>query len=117
MNIRRFRALHQAGATYAEIARECGCDPRTVRKYLAEDADSVPPVAPSRLGTQPRLIEPFIELVESWLRINLGLKASVIYERLVSDYGFTGHYQRVKMFTAEARPRIAAELAEQDENR
>jgi predicted transcriptional regulator len=38
MNIRRFRALHQAGASYAEIARECGCDPRTVRKYLAEDA-------------------------------------------------------------------------------
>jgi len=30
MNIRRFRVLHQAGATYAEIARECGCDPRTV---------------------------------------------------------------------------------------
>jgi transposase len=63
-----FRALHEAGATYAEIARECGCDPRTVRKYLAEDAASVPPVAPLRAGTQPRLIEPFIELAESWLR-------------------------------------------------
>jgi transposase len=116
MNIRRFRALHQAGATYAEIGRECGCDPRTVRKYLAEDADSVPPSAPTRLGSQPRLIDPFVELVESWLRTDLGLKASVIHERLVTDYGFTGHYQRVKMFAAEARPRIAAELAEQDEN-
>ena len=30
MNIRRFRALHVGGATYAEIARECGCDWRTV---------------------------------------------------------------------------------------
>ena len=116
MNIRRFRALHQAGATYAEIGRECGCDPRTVRKYLAEDADCVPPSAPSRLGSQPRLIDPFVELVESWLRTDLGLKASVIHERLVTDYGFTGHYQRVKMFAAEARPRIAADLAEQDEN-
>ena len=38
MNIRRFRALHDAGASYAEIAHECGCDWRTVRKYLAEDA-------------------------------------------------------------------------------
>jgi hypothetical protein len=38
MNIRRFRALHAAGATYAEIGRECGVDWRTVRKYLAEDA-------------------------------------------------------------------------------
>ena len=46
MNIRRFRALHAAGATYAEIARECGCDWRTVRKYLAEDAVSAPPAAP-----------------------------------------------------------------------
>jgi transposase len=36
MNIRRFRALHAAGATFAEIGRECGCDWRTVRKYLAE---------------------------------------------------------------------------------
>ena len=116
MNIRRFRVLRQAGATYAEIARECGCDPRTVRKYLAEDAESVPPTAPSRLGSQPRLIEPFIGLVESWLRADLNLKASVIHERLVAEYGFGGHYQRVKMFAAEARPRIAAELAEQDEN-
>jgi hypothetical protein len=96
-------------ATYAEIGRECGCDPRTVRKYLAEDASSVPPAASSRLGSQPRLIEPFVELVESWLRTDLGLKASVIHERLVTDYGFTGHYQRVKMFAAEARPRIAAD--------
>jgi hypothetical protein len=38
MNIHRFRALHAAGATFVEIGRECGCDWRTVRKYLAEDA-------------------------------------------------------------------------------
>jgi hypothetical protein len=29
---------------------------------------------------------------------------------LVADYAFPGSYQRVKMFLAEARPRIAAEL-------
>lgn len=51
MNVRRFRALHAAGATYAEIARECGCDWRTVRKYLAQDAPSAPPAAPSRVGS------------------------------------------------------------------
>src|SRR5690606_42001947 len=38
--------------TYAEIGRECGCDWRTVRKYLAEDAPTAPPSAPSRKGTQ-----------------------------------------------------------------
>jgi transposase len=40
----------------------------------------------------------------------------VIHERLVADCGFAGSYQRVKMHLASARPRIAAELAERDEN-
>jgi transposase len=115
MNIRRFRALHAAGATFAEIGRESGCDWRTVRKYLAEDA-AVPPAGPSRMGTQPLLITPFIPLVEAWLRADLRIKGTVVHERLVAEYGFTGHYQRVKMFLAEARPRIAAELADRDEN-
>jgi len=116
MNIRRFRVLHEAGASYAEIARECRVDWRTVRKYLAEDGVALPPVAPSRAGTQPSKIGPFAELVEGWLRGEITMKASVIHERLVADHGFAGHYQRVKMFCAEARPRIATELAEADEN-
>jgi hypothetical protein len=52
MNIRRFRTLHAAGATFIEIGRECGCDWRTVRKYLAEDAPAVPPTSPSRAGAK-----------------------------------------------------------------
>ena len=101
MNIRRFRALHARGASYAEIARECRCDWRTVRRYLAEDAPSVPPVGPPRAGTQPRLIDPFVALIESWLRADITLKGTVIHERLVA---FSGNYQRVKMFLVEARP-------------
>ena len=116
MNVRRFRVLHAAGATYAEIARECGVDWRTVRKYLAEDAPSVPPAAPPRAGTQPRLVTPFVGVIEAWLRADVSLKATVVHERLVAEHGFPGTYQRVKMFLAEARPRIAAELAQADEN-
>src|SRR4051794_5173325 len=116
MNIRRFRALHAAGASYAEIARECEVDWRTVRKYLAEDAPSVPPAAPRRAGTQPKVITPFVAVVEAWLRKDITVKGSVIHERLVAEHGFPGSYQRVKMFLAEARPRIAAQLAEHDEN-
>lgn len=116
MNIRRFRALHAAGASYAEIVRECGVDWRTVRKYLAEDSPSVPPSAPSRAGTQPKAITPYVGVIEAWLRIDITLKGSVIHERLVAEHGFTGSYQRTKMFLAEARPRIAAELAVEDEN-
>lgn len=116
MNIRRFRVLHEQGASYAEIARECGCDWRTVRKYLTADGLVGPPTAPPRAGTQPRVIAPFVGVVEGWLRADIDLKASVVHERLVAEYGFTGHYQRVKMFVAEARPRIAAELDAADEN-
>jgi transposase len=117
MNIRRFRALHAAGATFAEVGRECGCDWRTVRRYLAEDAPSAPPSGPPRAGTQPLLISPFIPVVEAWLRADPTIKGTVVHERLVAEHGFTGHYPRVKMFLAEARPRIAAELADSDENR
>lgn len=116
MNVRRFRALHAAGATYAEIARECRVDWRTVRKYLAEDASLVPPAAPPRACTQPKVITPFVGVIEAWLRGDVTLKGSVIHERLIAEHGFTGNYQRVKMCLAEARPRIAAELAEADES-
>ena len=116
MNIRRFRSLQTAGATYAEIARECGVDWRTVRKYLTEDSPSVPPAAPPRAGTQPKVITPFVGVIEAWLRVEITLKASVIHERLVDQHGFTGNYQRTKMHLAEARPLIAAELAAEDEN-
>ncbi|WP_121259015.1 IS21 family transposase, partial [Nocardioides ferulae] len=116
MNIRRFRSLHAAGATYAEIGRECGVDWRTVKKYLAEDASSVPPAAPARVGTQPQVIAPFVEVIEAWLRLDIALKGTVVHERLVARHGFSGSYQRVKMFLTDARPRIAAELDQADEN-
>jgi transposase len=117
MNVRRFKVLHEAGASFAEIARECGCDWRTVRKYLAEDGVVGPPRAPARAGTQPRLITPFVGVVEGWLRRDVGMRASVIHERLVAEHGFGGNYQRVKLYVAEARPRIADELDAGDENR
>ena len=65
---------------------------------------------------QPKLITPFLPLVEGWLRTDIDLKATVIHERLVTHHGFTGNYQRVKMLVVEARPRIAAELAEGEDN-
>lgn len=117
MNIRRFRSLHAAGATSAEIARECGVDWRTVRKYLAEDAPTGPPTGSPRVGTQPKAIEPFVEIIGVWLRADITLKGAVIHERLVAEHGFTGSYQRVKMHLAEVRGVIAAELDDADEYR
>ena len=66
MDLRRYRPLHAAGATYKEIAAEVGWDWRTVRKYLAVDAPVAPPVAPPRLGTQPRKLDRFTHLIDAW---------------------------------------------------
>ena len=89
MNLRRFKPLRAAGATYQEIAAEVGCDCRTVRKYLAEDAPAAPPSAPARVGTQPRKTDGFAHLIDAWLEADLSLRASVIHERLVAEYGST----------------------------
>jgi transposase len=110
MNLRRFRALHEAGASYVEIAQECGVDWRTAKKYLEQPVGAVPPRALSRQGCQPRVIEPLVGVVDAMLRRDVKIKASVIYERLVAEHGFAHSYQRVKMYVTEARPRIAAEL-------
>jgi transposase len=117
MNIRRFRALQQRGATYAEIAAEVGCDWRTVKKYIEAGSVSVPPAGPSRKGCIPQVIASFAGVIDLWLRTDITLRASVIHERLVREHGFTGSYQRVKVYAVEARPRIAAELENHDENR
>jgi len=44
------------------------------------------------------------------LRSEILIKGAVVHERLVSEYGFTGTYQRVKLYLQEARPRVAEEL-------
>ena len=49
MNLRAFKALADAGATWAEIARETGHDWRTVKRYLAADTPAAPP-APAKRG-------------------------------------------------------------------
>lgn len=106
MNLRAFRKLIDSGASLAAIARETGCDYRTVKKYLGASATTLPPTR-AHVNHPPQVIEPFKELIDEWLRKEPLLKGTVIHERLVTDYGFTNSYQRVKMYLAEARPRIA----------
>src|SRR6266540_2676379 len=76
MNLRAFKALADAGATWAEIARETGYDWRTVKRYLSEDAPTAPP-APAKRGPGPRKTDPYAHLIDGWLRRQPRLKASV----------------------------------------
>ncbi|GAB3009925.1 IS21 family transposase [Streptomyces pseudoechinosporeus] len=92
----------------SEIARETGLDRKTVRKYLA--GPSTPPRRSAAGQVVPRVIDEFAPLVDSMLRAEILMKASVIHERLVAEYGFTGNYQRVKLYVQQARPRVAEEL-------
>ncbi len=57
MNLRSLRPLVAAGATWADIAREAGCDWRTAKKYLGAEAPSAPPRVTGR-PQRPRLIDP-----------------------------------------------------------
>ena len=118
MDIRRFKALHESGTTYADIARQCGVDYRTVKKYLAADAPAVPPGGSPRAGTQPRVITPAVEaLIRAMLKKDVELKASVIHERLASDHDVHVNYQRVKMACRGLRPLVEDELDAEDDTR
>jgi transposase len=109
MDLRRYQPLRAAGATWREIADEVGLDWRTVKKYLSTDTPVGPPVAPSRKGCVARKVDTVAPVIDAWLAKDSQLKASVIHERLVADHGFDGHYQRIKLYVAEARARLAKE--------
>jgi transposase len=105
MNIRAMRSLRTAGASWAGIARETGCDYRTVKKYLADGAPSSPPKV-TRSQHPPKVIEPYAAIIDGWLEREPRLRGTVIHERLVTEHGFAYSYQRVKMYLAEARDRV-----------
>ncbi|MDD1059839.1 IS21 family transposase [Streptomyces cocklensis] len=111
LELRRFRGLLESGAmSLSEIARETGLDRKTVRKYLSAPGPATPPRRSPSGRSRARVIDEFGPLIDSMLRAEVLMKAAVIHERLAQEYGFTGNYQRVKLYVQTARPRIAEEL-------
>jgi hypothetical protein len=106
MGLRAYRALRDAGATWAEIARETDHDWRTVKKYISPDAPDRPPALTARRPATTKMIDPYTALIDTWLTKERRLQATVIHQRLVADHGFSNSYQRVKLYVAEARERL-----------
>ncbi|MEU8294590.1 IS21 family transposase [Streptomyces pseudogriseolus] len=111
MELRRFRGLFESGAmSLSEIAKETGLNRRTVRKYLAAQAPISPPRRSSSGHARGRMVDDVAPLIDAMLRSEILIKGAVVHERLVAEYGFTGNYQRIKLYMQEARPRVAEEL-------
>src|SRR5262249_27779165 len=85
MNVGALKAMRQAGATWADIGREAGCDWRTVEKCLSVEGPVSPPAVTGRTPV-PRVIDPYTDLVDGWLAGTPRLQASVIHQRLVAEY-------------------------------
>ena len=68
LELRRFRALRQAGASFSEIARETGLNWRTVKKYLEADGPVAPPALPPRAEPGKRVIAAYAAVIDAWLR-------------------------------------------------
>lgn len=111
LELRRFRGLFESGVvSLSEIAAETGLNWRTVRKYLTADAPTTPPQRMANGSVRRAMVDEFAPLIDAMLRAEILIKASVMHERLVAEYGFSGSYQRIKLYVQQARPRVAEEL-------
>ncbi|WP_444545200.1 hypothetical protein [Streptomyces brasiliensis] len=66
----------------SEIARETGLDRKTVRKYLSAPGPATPLRRSTNGRSLARKIDEFAPLIDSMLRAEVLMKASVIHERL-----------------------------------
>lgn len=80
---------------YAAIARQYGCDYRTVKKYYNERDDTPATRKPREVVKKTDGFEAIIQ--EKCLKHNA--PAIAIYELLKSKYGYTGSYSTIKAYT------------------
>jgi transposase len=102
MNI--LEAFDLTGSAHS-AARLAGCDPKTVRHWVARRDRGLPLGGPAR---RERLIDPFLAKVEEWVDRSDGhVRADVIHERLVA-VGFAGDERTTRRAVAEAKARWRA---------
>lgn len=104
--INHIKDLSNCGYRISEISEKTGADPKTIRKYLAQDDFSPrPPV----IQEKPSKLDPFKPIIQEWLDEDKKHwrkqhhTAQRIYERLVEEHGYTGSYSTVQRYMKKCR--------------
>ena len=91
--INHIKDLSNCGYRISEISKKTGADPKTIRKYLAQDDFSPqPPV----IQEKPSKLDPFKPIIQEWMDEDKKHwrkqhhTAQRVYERLVEEHGYTG---------------------------
>lgn len=104
--INHIKDLSNCGYRISEISKKTGADPKTIRKYLAQDDFSPqPPI----IQEKPSKLDPFKPIIQEWLDEDKKHwrkqhhTAQRVYERLVEEQGYTGSYSIVQRYMKKCR--------------
>ena len=104
--INHIKDLNNCGYRISEISKKTGADPKTIRKYLAQDDFSpLPPI----IQEKPSKLDPFKPVIQEWLDEDKKHwrkqhhTARRVYERLVEEQGYTGSYSVVQRYMKKCR--------------
>lgn len=104
--INHIKDLNNCGYRISEISKKTGADPKTIRKYLAQDDFSPqPPI----IQEKPSKLDPFKPIIQEWLDEDKKHwrkqhhTAQRVYERLVEEHGYTGSYSIVQRYMKKCR--------------
>lgn len=104
--INHIKDLSNCGYRISEISEKTGTDPKTIRKYLAqEDFSPAPPV----IQEKPSILDPFKSVILEWLDEDKKHwrkqhhTAQRVFERLCDEHGYTGSYSVVQRYLKKCR--------------
>lgn len=101
---RHLQQANQAGAPTGSPEVKLGqAPPGSTTVNQAERSGCSAPAVPSRPPQQPSLCEPFRAVIQA--KVDQGLSAQRIYQDLVAEHAFTGHYHSVRRFVRRLHPK------------